>query len=231
MIRLDKYLAHLKYGTRREVKKIIRSGAVTVNGEVVRNDDYKIDETKDEVIYDGFILDYQEFYYIMMNKPDGYVSSNKDELDPSILHLVFEPYAFDLQCVGRLDVDTKGLLILTNDGKFNHAVTSPKRHVEKEYVMDLEHPLQEADIQQLYDGVCIDDEISKALKIEQIADTQYAMVIDEGKYHQVKRMMHAVHNEVLGLKRIRIGDLYLDESLDEGEYRALTKEEVEILGG
>ncbi|OCN03725.1 hypothetical protein A4S06_05025 [Erysipelotrichaceae bacterium MTC7] len=231
MIRLDKYLAHLKYGTRKEVKKIIRSGAVRVNGEVIRNDDYKIDETTDEVIYDGFVLDYQEYYYLMMNKPDGYVSSNKDELDPSILNLVFEPYAFDLQCVGRLDVDTKGLLILTNDGKFNHAVTAPKRHVEKEYVMELEKPLSENDIQQLYAGVSIDDDLSKALSIKVIDEASYAMVIDEGKYHQVKRMMHAVNNEVLALKRIRIGALYLDENLEEGEYRALTKTEVEVLGG
>lgn len=231
MMRLDKYLAHAKLGTRKEVKKLIRQGSVTVNGEICRNDDAKIDEINDEVMYDEMPVFYQEFYYLMLNKPEGYISSTVDELDPSVLRLIEEDFALDLFPVGRLDVDTVGLLILTNNGKFSHNLLSPKHHVEKEYYVELEKPLSDDDITKLETGVLIDEEYTKPAKIIKIEDTIVHMILTEGKFHQVKRMFHAVGNEVLYLKRIRVGTLLLDSSLEEGDYRFLSDEEIMQLKG
>lgn len=231
MIRLDKYLAHAKVGTRKEVKKLIRQGHIRVNGEICRKDDEKIDETNVEVLYDEEVIDYQEFYYIMLNKPPGYVSSNVDELDPSVLHLIDEVFAFDLFCVGRLDVDTHGLLLLTNDGKFAHHLLSPRHNIEKEYYVELANNVSDSDIQQLENGILIDDRYTKPAKVIKIDTNIVHLIIREGKFHQVKRMFIALGNEVVYLKRIRIGLLGLDESLEEGSYRFLSEKELQLLKG
>lgn len=231
-MRLDKYLAHAGVGTRKEVKKLIRSKAVTVNGEVVRNDDYKIDETRDEVfVYDEPIF-YQEFYYVMLNKPAGYISATMDDREPTVLDLIYEDFAYSLFPVGRLDKDTEGLLLLTNDGALAHNLLSPKKHVDKEYYVELSKEYSDEDVLKLESGIILnEEEICKEAKVERIDDTSMYLTIQEGKFHQVKRMMHAISNEVFYLKRIRMGTLVLDESLYLGEYRMLNAEEIALLKG
>lgn len=232
MMRLDKFLAHANYGTRREVKKIIRSGWVSVNDQIVKNDDFKIDESKDIICVDNEQVIYQQFYYIMLNKPNGYVSATIDDRYPTVIDLIYEDYALDLFPVGRLDLDTEGLLLLTNDGSLSHELLSPKKHVDKEYYVELEKEYSEQDIKTLEAGVAINDqEVCKEAKVKRIDNNKMMLIIQEGKYHQVKRMMHAIENEVTYLKRVRMGTLKLDKTLPLGEYRALNEEEIKMLKG
>lgn len=232
MMRLDKFLAHANYGTRREVKKIIRSGWVSVNDQIVKNDDFKIDESKDIICVDNEQVIYQQFYYIMLNKPNGYVSATIDDRYPTVIDLIYEDYALDLFPVGRLDLDTEGLLLLTNDGSLSHELLSPKKHVDKEYYVELEKEYSEQDIKTLEAGVAINDqEVCKEAKVKRIDNNKMMLIIQEGKYHQVKRMMHAIDNEVTYLKRVRMGTLKLDKTLPLGEYRALNEEEIKMLKG
>lgn len=232
MMRLDKFLAHANYGTRREVKKIIRSGWVSVNDQIVKNDDFKIDESKDIICVDNEQVIYQQFYYIMLNKPNGYVSATIDDRYPTVIDLIYEDYALDLFPVGRLDLDTEGLLLLTNDGSLSHELLSPKKHVDKEYYVELEKEYSDQDIKTLEAGVAINDqEVCKEAKVKRIDNNKLMLIIQEGKYHQVKRMMHAIDNEVTYLKRVRMGSLKLDETLPLGEYRALNEEEIKMLKG
>lgn len=232
MMRLDKFLAHANFGTRKEVKKIIRSGWVSVNNQIIRNDDYKIDETKDIVCVDDVQVNYQQFYYIMLNKPNGYVSATIDDRYPTVLDLIYEDYALDLFPIGRLDLDTEGLLLLTNDGALSHELLSPKKHVDKEYYVELEKSFSNDDIKTLENGVAINDqEVCKEAKVSRIDDNKMMLIIQEGKYHQVKRMMHAINNEVTYLKRVRMSSIVLDETLALGEYRALKEDEIKMLKG
>lgn len=232
MMRLDKFLAHANFGTRREVKKIIRSGWVSVNDQVIKNDDYKIDENNDIICVDNEQVIYQKFYYIMLNKPNGYVSATIDDRYPTVLDLIDEDYVLDLFPVGRLDLDTEGLLLLTNDGSLSHELLSPKKHVDKEYYVELEKEFSDDDIKTLEEGVAINDqEVCKEAQVKRIDENKMMLIIQEGKYHQVKRMMHAIQNEVTYLKRIRMGTLPLDETLPLGEYRALNEEEIRSLKG
>lgn len=232
MMRLDKYLAHSKIGTRREVKKLIRSGAVYVNDELCRNDDIKIDENSAVVEVNGEIIQYSKNHYVMLNKPQDHVSASIDNVYPTVLDLIYEDYALDLFCVGRLDVDTEGLLILCDDGAMSHALLSPKKHVEKEYYVELEKPYSNEDVIALESGITIsDDEVCKEAKVKAIDETSLTLTITEGKFHQVKRMMHAIDNEVTYLKRIRMNGLYLDENLELGEYKVLSSEELTLLKG
>lgn len=231
-MRLDKFLAHANYGTRREVKKIIRSGWVSVNDQIVKNDDFKIDESKDIICVDNEQVIYQQFYYIMLNKPNGYVSATIDDRYPTVIDLIYEDYALDLFPVGRLDLDTEGLLLLTNDGSLSHELLSPKKHVDKEYYVELEKEYSQQDIKTLEAGVAINDqEVCKEAKVKRIDNNKMMLIIQEGKYHQVKRMMHAIENEVTYLKRVRMGTLKLDKTLPLGEYRALNEEEIKMLKG
>lgn len=228
MIRLDKLLSKCGYGTRKEVKKIIRSHMVEINGEIITDDDYKVNEN--DIIYvDGMQVDYIDKIYIMLNKPDGYVSANVDEINPTIMDLL-DFARDDIFCVGRLDKDTHGLCLITNDGQLSHQLLSNKKHVEKQYYVKIAHRLSENDIQRLQSGITIDnDEICKEAKVDIISDDEIYLTITEGKYHQVKRMLKACDNEVLYLKRIRMKNLILDESLEEGQYRYLSDEEIEDL--
>lgn len=231
-MRLDKYLAHAGLGTRKEVKKLIRAKAVRVNDNIIRNDDYKINEQSDEVFVHDELIFYQDFYYLMLNKPDGYVSATMDDRDPTVLELIYEDFAFSLFPVGRLDKDSEGLLLLTNDGPLAHQLLSPKKHVDKEYYVELSKCYSDLDIQKLQTGIDInDEETCLPAKVKRLDDNKMMIIIQEGKFHQIKRMMHAIDNEVTYLKRVRMGSLRLDETLELGGYRLLTEEEIKMLKG
>ena len=237
MMRLDKLLAHTGFGTRKEVKKIIRDKYVSVNGEVVRNAGEKVDPDKDDVRISGQRIYYEEFVYFMLNKPAGVISATEDYVHDTVIDLlepadsVQEPHP-----VGRLDKDTEGLLLLTNDGKLTHQLTSPKKEVDKTYYAFVSGRVDQEDIEKFKEGILLkeDDEdyltLSADLEIlevdEEAETSEVYVTIREGKFHQVKRMFHAVDKEVLYLKRISMGDLALDENLELGEYRRLTEEEL-----
>lgn len=231
-MRLDKFLAHAGMGTRKEVKKLIRSKAVRVNDQIVRNDDYKIEEEIDRVyVYEEEII-YSQFYYVMLNKPDGYISATMDDRDPTVIDLIYEDFAFSLFPVGRLDKDSEGLLLLTNDGALAHNLLSPKKHVDKEYHVILEKECSDDDIIKITQGVDLnEEEKSGPAIVKRIDEKSMYLTIQEGKFHQVKRMMHAIDNEVIYLKRVRMGTLKLDDQLALGEYRLLSDEEIKMLKG
>lgn len=230
MIRLDKMLSHMGYGSRKEVKEYIRKGYVLVNGEIVINDDFKVDEEKDEIIIADEKISYDRLIYIMLNKPSGYVSATWDLHDPTVLDLIEGFEKRKLFPVGRLDKDTVGLLLLTNDGKLAHRLLSPKHHIDKVYYLRYEGTFHEEYERLFSSGVILDDGY-RCLPAEFISlgSQQAKLVIREGKYHQVKRMMEAVGCRVTYLQRVQFGELLLDSNLSEGEYRFLTEEEVESL--
>ena len=230
MIRLDKLLAHSGYGSRKEVKELIRKGFVSVNEVVIKNDDYKVDETNDEVIVDGVIIDYQKYIYIMMNKPDGVISATYDPKEQIILDLIIDVPTRGLFPVGRLDKDSEGLLLITNDGKLAHDLLSPKKHVKKVYYIEYEGTLDSDVKLKFKNGITLDDGYKcLSAEIELLENNRAYVKISEGKFHQVKRMINAVNGEVTYLKRIKFGSLELDESLQKGEYRFLSEEELNSL--
>lgn len=230
MIRLDKYLAHAGIGTRKEVKQWIRKKHVSVNGVICIKDDTHIDETSDEVVLDGERIQYDRVVYIMLHKPDGVVSATSDAQYQTVLECIDTIIPKDCFPVGRLDIDTEGLLLICNDGKLAHALLSPKKHVDKTYYVEIREPLEKGDIELLESGtITLDDEVLKPAKVEVIDETSIYLTIQEGKYHQVKRMLQAVHNEVLFLRRERMGSLVLDTALKPGEWRYLTEEEIQVL--
>lgn len=232
--RIDKILSNLGYGSRSELKKFCKNGLVKVNGKVINNPGVQVDVENDEIIFDGEKVTYKEFIYLMLNKPDGYISATFDKRDPIVLDLidkedlVFEPFP-----VGRLDKDTEGLLVLTNDGQLAHRVLSPKKHVPKTYYAKIEGIVTEEDIKAFAKGVTLDDgyETMPAeliiLKSDEISEIE--LTIHEGKFHQVKRMFESVDKKVIYLKRLSMGKLKLDENLVLGEYRELTDEEVKMI--
>lgn len=231
MMRLDKLLAHSGFGTRKEVKKLIRSGLVVINDEVVKKDDLKVDEYNDEIIVDGFLVDYMDKLYLMMNKPEGYICANDDSYHETIFDLMIEYAHLDLVCVGRLDKDTTGLLLITNDGKFVHEVTSPKKKLEKRYQAYVNGKISAQDIAYFNEGVIIEEGIQcKPAKLRSLTEEEtnswVEVIISEGRFHQVKRMLKAIDLEVLKLNRDKIGNLELDSSLELGEYRLLSEAEL-----
>lgn len=230
MMRLDKMLAHSGYGTRKEVKELIRKGFVLVNGEVIINDDYKVDEDNDEIIIADEVVDYEKQIYLMLNKPDGYVSATFDNNDPTVLDLIYGYENRNIFPVGRLDKDTHGLLLISNDGKLAHNLLSPKKHVDKTYYLKYDGTYRKSIHKSFEDGIVLDDGY-KCLPAQfiDLGNNEAHIIIKEGKYHQVKRMMEAVGCNVTYLKRIKFGRLELDESLKEGEFRVLTKEELDLL--
>lgn len=229
-MRLDKLLAHLGYGSRKEVKKLIRSKAVSVNGEVVNSDDCHVDPTRDEIIVLDQTIEYQSMQYFMVNKPKDTICSTEDSLYPSVLDLIEEPLLPHTMPVGRLDVDTEGLLLITNDGVLAHRLLSPKHHVEKTYWVKLKESFDERFISPIEQGIWLNDtEQSLPAKLKILSPTEIELTLTEGKYHQVKRMMHACSNEVTELKRIRFGVLSLPDDLALGSYRALTDQEIQLL--
>ena len=232
-LRLDKYLADMGIGTRTEVKKAITKGHVRVNEETVKRPEIKIDTEKDHVFYQGQMVAYAEYEYYMLNKPAGVVSATEDKNDSTVLDLIDEKQRKDLFPVGRLDKDTEGLLLITNDGELAHQLLSPKKHVDKVYFARIDGKVTEEDVRKFAEGLEIGEEKPilpahlEILKSEEISKIR--LTIREGKFHQVKRMFHAVGKEVIYLKRLQMGSLVLDPRLALGEYRELTGQELEAL--
>lgn len=225
-MRLDKFLCEMNIGTRSQVKDFIRKGQVTVNGSIAQKPEQKIAEDGDIIAFQGSVLTYRKFFYYMLNKPQGVVSATKDNLDKTVLDLI-KTDRDDIFPVGRLDKDTEGLLLLTNDGDLAHNMLSPKKHVDKTYLVTLKKPLLSEKITALEQGVDIGDEkLTAPARVEVLDDFHIHLTIHEGRFHQVKRMLKAVDNEVLALKRITFGALQLDDTLEPGAYRELTAQEV-----
>ena len=233
-MRLDKLLANMGYGSRKEVKQLLKQKAVRVDDVVVKDAAMKVDTEKQIVTVFGEPVEYTEFIYLMMNKPQGVISATEDNRDETVidlldpLHQHFEPFP-----VGRLDKDTEGFLLITNDGQLAHNLLSPKKHVPKTYYADIEGHVTEADIEAFAQGVTLDDgyhtKPGHLVILEAAEQSKIELTIQEGKFHQVKRMFEAVGKKVTYLKRLSMGDLALDESLALGEYRGLTSEELELL--
>lgn len=231
-MRLDKYLSETGFGTRSEVKKLIRGGSVTVNGIAASKPDLHIDELSDRVCIGGNEVKYRKFIYLMLNKPQGCVSATFDRHFPTVIDLVPEEYLhFEPFPVGRLDIDTEGLLILTNDGALSHRLLSPKSHVPKTYYAELDRPADENDIERFRRGIALDDFIAMPAELRLLDEggTKTEVVIREGKFHQVKRMFEVCGKNVTYLKRIKMNNLPLDDGLRLGEIRELTPREIEML--
>lgn len=231
MIRLDKYLAELGVGSRSQVKEYIRKGQVTVNGAVLRDPQQKIAEGADQVCCQGTPLFYAKYSYYMFHKPGGCVTARADGAHRTVMDYLKDVKARDLSPVGRLDLDTEGLLLITNDGALAHRLLSPAHHVEKTYVARVAGVVTEGHVKQFEEGLDIGDEKLTAparLVVERSGPiSQIALTLTEGRFHQVKRMFQAVGCQVVYLKRISMGGIALDEALRPGEYRALTRGEVE----
>lgn len=228
-MRLDKYLCDMGKGTRSEVKELIKKKRVTVNGDVITDAGYQVMEGYD-VALDGESLFYEEYRYYMLNKPAGVVSATEDNRDTTVIDLLEGENIRGLFPVGRLDKDTEGLLLITNDGDLSHRMLSPKKHVEKCYYVELLDKIDKDSIKELTEGVDIgDDEITRPAKVEAISPNSIYLTITEGRYHQVKRMMQAVGNEVTYLKRVSFGPLELDNNLELGRFRRLEDDEILML--
>lgn len=236
MMRLDKYLADMGEGTRQEVKKYIRRGSVTVNGEQVRSPERKVDE-RDQVCLDGRKVSYAAEEYFMLNKPAGVVSATEDKRDRTVLDLIQYKKRKDLFPVGRLDKDTEGLLLITNDGALSHRLLSPRHHVDKTYYVEVQGHVTEENRAAFQRGVNIGTEeeplVTMPARLEILEAGQslsrVRLTIQEGKFHQVKRMFLSQGMEVSYLKRESMGSLRLDDSLAPGEYRPLTEHEIKRL--
>lgn len=229
-MRVDKMIGNANLDTRRNIKRNAKKGALVINGEVVKDTSTQVDPNVDEVFYMGEYVDYFENIYIMMNKPSGYLSATIDE-NPTVIDLLDPFYQnLDLSIAGRLDKDTRGLLLISTDGKFVHKVTSPNSNIEKTYFVETRDDIDESFIEKFQEGVEIKEEayIARPAKLE-IIDERKAMVkVTEGKFHLVKRLFSNLGNEVVSLKRTAIGELSLDPHLEEGSYRELTEEELDL---
>lgn len=225
-MRLDKYLSYFKIGTRSEIHKIIKSKKIKVNDQITTKIDYQVDEDNDQIKYNDELLILEKNIYIMFNKPAGYISANQDNYQETIMKFFPDKYQ-NLIIIGRLDKDTEGLLLLTDDGKFAHEITSPKKHIEKEYYVEYSGTLPDNINEIFNNGVIIEnDYLTKPSTITNITSNSAYLTIHEGKFHQVKQMFKAVGTTVTYLKRVRIGKLTLDPNLKLGEYKKITKEEI-----
>lgn len=233
-MRLDKLLANMGYGSRKEVKHLLKQKAVRVDDVVVKDAAMKVDPDKQVVTVFGERVEYTEFIYLMMHKPQGVISATEDTRDETVIDLLdpmhqhFEPFP-----VGRLDKDTEGLLLITNDGQLTHNLLSPKKHVPKTYFAHIEGHVTDEDVAAMKAGVTLDDgyktKPGHLVILEAGELSKIELTISEGKFHQVKRMFEAVGKKVVYLKRLSMGSLQLDDSLQLGEYRELTAEELELL--
>ena len=224
-MRLDRYLANSGLGTRKEVKSYIKKGLIRVNNEIIKSDGFNIDEYKDEIFFQDEKIQYHEFYYILLNKPQGYVSATNDNVYPPVTDLVSE-YAFaKLFPVGRLDVDTTGTLLLTNNGTLCHRLLSPKYHVDKKYYVETDYPIKSHLIEAFKNGILLDDELTLPAKLEIVDETHAYLTIHQGKFHQVKRMFLHFGLTVISLDRYEFAFLNHND-LKQGEYRLLTSEEI-----
>ena len=234
MERLDKILASQGTLSRRDVKEIIKKGRVSINGVIAKKSDVKIDIENDLVTLDGETISLKKHIYIMLNKPQGIVSASESDTDETVVDLVpDELFRKGLFPAGRLDKDTTGFVLITDDGDFAHKILSPKNHIFKTYLATLDHHLSESDIEMLEKGITLADGTTlKEAKVEILEDGEQPVVkimICEGKYHQVKRMFAAAGNKVVALHRSKMGELELDSALNPGECREITLEELKLL--
>lgn len=227
-MRLDKFLGNAGVGSRSQVKILCKKGVVSVNGVTVKNSDYSVNEEQDDIVVQGKRISVQKGKYLMLYKPAGVVSATQDNKDKTVIDCIPPELRKNIFPVGRLDKDTTGLLLLTDDGTLAHNLLSPKKHVEKEYLVTCREGVTSEQIEMLEKGVDIGEEaLTLPAKVFQTKeDNVIRLVIVEGKFHQVKRMMKSVSNEVIALKRLRMGTLFLDESLESGAFRELTETEI-----
>ena len=232
MMRLDKFLSEMGVGTRSEVKAYLKKGQVTLNGEIVKKPEVKIDENNDKVCYLGQVLSYEAVQYFLLNKPAGCVTATRDHLSDTVMSFLPENRRDDLFPVGRLDKDTEGLLLITNDGQMAHELLSPRKHVDKTYFAVIDGEVREEHKQLFLDGLNIGDEdltLPAKLNILKSGETsEIELTIHEGRFHQVKRMFEAIGTKVTYLKRISMGPLTLG-NLQPGKVRVLTDEELDAL--
>lgn len=233
-MRLDKYLCECGCGTRSEVKKIIKAGMVRIDGDIAKKPEIKIDESTDKVSVNGNPVRYTKFVYYMLNKPAGYVSATRDNKDRTVMELLDKKdLREDMFPVGRLDKDTEGLLIISNDGAMAHDILSPRKHVDKTYYVKVKGKVKEEHVEMFSEGVDIGEKSrtlpAKLNTIKSLDISEVYLTISEGKFHQVKRMFKAVGLEVIYLKRIKMGNLELDDTLIPGRYRPLTDSELKML--
>ena len=235
-MRLDKFLVACAVGSRTEVKNLLKAGRVTVNGKKEKSAKLQINEERDEIRFDGQVLEYEEFVYYIMNKPKGVISATEDSKHRTVLDLLDDlARAKEVFPVGRLDIDTHGLLLLTNDGQLAHALLSPKRHVDKTYLAQVKGIMTQEDVDAFAKGIPLKDFTCQSAKLELVSldsvknQSLVRVTIAEGKFHQVKRMVAYCGKEVVDLQRLTMGTLALDENLERGEWRRLTREELENL--
>ena len=230
-MRLDKYLSVSNVGSRSEIKKDIKNGLVTVNDDIIKAVNYNIDYEIDVIYYKNKKVIYEEFSYYILNKPADYVCAKKDNLHKTVMELLDVDGRENLFPVGRLDIDTEGLLLLTNDGQLSHDLLSPNKHVDKKYFARIKGIVTQIEIDKFSNGLKLSDFTTKSSKLEIINyinkdETEVFITISEGKFHQIKRMFHAVGMEVLYLKRVAMGKLILPEDLEKGQYIKITKEDI-----
>ena len=231
-MRLDKFLCDTAGLTRTEAKNAVKKGQIAVNGQVQKAADFKVKETTDTVTFQGKPLSYAAFHYYMLHKPAGVITATEDKQESTVMDILREEKVKNLFPVGRLDKDTEGLLLVTDDGELAHNLLSPKKHVDKEYLVKVRDSISEEDCRKLSEGVDIGDEKPTApAKVERVAEKEILLTIREGRFHQVKRMLQAVGNEVLYLKRLSMGSLRLPEDLEKGAYRPLSEEEIYKIKG
>ncbi|TYQ16409.1 UNVERIFIED_CONTAM: 16S rRNA pseudouridine516 synthase [Acetivibrio alkalicellulosi] len=232
--RIDKLLSNSGFGTRKEIKQLIKNGALKVNGNIVKDSGMHVDPERSMIEVAGEIFKYRKYIYLMMNKPQGVISSTDDKKHATVVDILPDCYkCFNLFPVGRLDIDTVGLLIMTNDGQLAHELLSPKKHVPKKYYAVVSGNINEEHIGLFKKGVILDDgynTLPSELKIIKTGDiSEVEVIIHEGKFHQIKRMFEAIDKKVKYLKRIKMGNLILDDTLSEGECRELSDEEIVLL--
>lgn len=231
-MRLDKFLCDTAGLTRTEAKNAVKKGQIAVNGQVQKAADFKVKENEDTVTFQGKPLSYAAFHYYMLHKPAGVITATEDQKESTVMDILKEEKVKNLFPVGRLDKDTEGLLLITDDGELAHNLLSPKKHVDKEYLVKVRDSISEEDCKKLSEGVDIGDEKPTApAKVERVAEKEILLTIREGRFHQVKRMLQAVGNEVVYLKRLSMGSLRLPEDLEKGAYRPLSEEEIYKIKG
>lgn len=231
-MRLDKFLCDTAGLTRTEAKNAVKKGQIAVNGQVQKAADFKVKENTDTVTFQGKPLSYAAFHYYILHKPAGVITATEDKKESTVMDILREEKVKNLFPVGRLDKDTEGLLLITDDGELAHNLLSPKKHVDKEYLVKVRDSISEDVCRKLSEGVDIGDEKPTApAKVERVAEKEILLTIREGRFHQVKRMLQAVGNEVLYLKRLSMGSLRLPKDLEKGAYRPLSEEEIYKIKG
>lgn len=229
-MRLDKFICQVSSYSRSEAKVLLKKGSVAVNGLICKDGELKIDENQDSITINGKEICYQKYYYYLLHKPAGCITACEDPKEKTVMDFLKDAPGKNLAPVGRLDKDTEGLLLITNDGALSHNLLSPKKHIPKTYFVRCNFPFSVEDMQKLEEGVDIGDEKrTKPAKVKRISDNEMELTITEGRFHQVKRMLYAISNEVVYLKRISMGNLKLPEDIKCGKYRELTPDELIIL--